>query len=335
MEIIKLHKDNLQCDQIHQLLIQQKNEQYYFSSLGLSLSQQYSFLKSKLVKRLDKLSDSNTIYAIKKDNEYKVLIGLDRNNLHSRIVDRNIIEIGPVYITKDVTVQDITEPLIRILHEFAPLTAPYYKVKLDSSNTNAIDIFSSIGFSYCATAVKMLYNPLIGNDIFQKHFEHKCRNVESKYSVRMIQYIDFKEQLNRLVEQHRKSIHYYMYLSDFAESKINELFIEWFNLHSQKNQTMILGLFNVQNQLIGFTSCNGPIYINNASVFTRDLTIIDQQYKGNGLAGFVYKELHRLTGTFIEGNPLSNNYRNIKLNHNCGYTIVHSRAYLKFDSLKK
>ncbi len=61
--------------------------------------------------------------------------------------------------------------------------------------------------------------------------------------------------------------------------------------------------------------------------------LIDQQYKGKGLAGLLYKELNRLTGTFIEGNPLSNNYRNIKLNQNCGYSIVHTRVYLKYDTL--
>lgn len=333
MEIIKLNKDNLQWDLINQLLIQQENERYYFSRLCLSLSQQYDFLQSKVHKRLDKLSDMNRLFAIKKDNEYKALIGLNTNDLHSKMFNRNIVEIGPVYLSKELAVNDITDSLTSILQDYAPLSQPYFKVKLDSSNTNAIDSFSSIGFKYCTTALKMLYDPLSGNDIFLKHYEHKCKYAEKDYSIRMIQYVEFKEQLNQLVEQHRNSIHYYMYLNDFEESKINKLFIDWFNLHSQKKQTIILGLFNNLKQLIGFTSSNGPININTARVFTRDLTIIDQQYKGKGLAGLLYKELNRLTGTFIEGNPLSNNYRNIKLNQNCGYSIVHTRVYLKYDTL--
>ena len=69
MEIIKLNKDNLQWDQINQLLIQQENERYYFSRLCLSLSQQHDYLQSKVHKRVDKLSDMNRLYAIKKDNE--------------------------------------------------------------------------------------------------------------------------------------------------------------------------------------------------------------------------------------------------------------------------
>ena len=333
MEIIKLTKEICGWDKIYQLLIQQDHECHYFSKLGLSIPQQHKYLLSKIMKRMDKLTDRNMLFAIKKDNEYKVLIGLNTNDFHSKMFNRNIVEIGPVYLSKEYAINDITDPLTSILQDYAPLSAPYFKVKLDSSNTNAIDSFNTIGFTYCTTALKMLYDPLSGNDIFLKHYEHKCKYAESDYSIRMIQYIQYKEQLNQLVEQHRKSIHYYMYQNDFEESRINKLFIDWFNLHSQKKQTIILGLFNSRNQLIGFTCCNGPINIDTANVYTRDLTIIDQQYKGMGLAGLLYKELNRLTGTFIEGNPVSNNYRNIKLNQNCGYSIVHTRVYLKYDTL--
>ena len=333
MEIIKLTKDNLQWDHVNQLLTQQENERYYFSRLGLSTYQQHEFLQSKILKRLDKLSESNTLYALQDHNECKVLLGLDSNVLHSNMFKRNIVEIGPFYLSKEINIIDIADPLSSIIHSYSPLSAPYFKIKLDSSNTNAIDTFSSLGFKYCTTALKMLYDPLIGNDTFRNHYDSKSKYAERDYYVKVIQYSEFKEQLNQLVEQHRKSIHYYMYLNDFEESKINELFTDWFNVHSQKKQTIILGLFNNHNQLIGFTSCNGPVNISTARVFTRDLTIIDQQYKGLGLAGLLYKELNRLTGSYIEGNPLSNNYRNIKLNQNCGYSVVHSRVYLKYDSL--
>lgn len=332
MEIIKLTKDFCAWDKIFQLLIQQDHEYHYFSKLGLSTSQQHEYLLSKIIKRMDKLTDRNMLFAIQKDNECIVLFGVDVNAFHSEIFNRTIIEIGPVYVSKESVIDEILDPIRRILQEFIDYSDPYFKIKLDSSNVKAIEIFNRIGFTYTTSAVKMLFNPQRYISMFKQHFEVKSKYAESDYYVRKIQFIEFKTQLNNLIQQHRKSIHYLMYQNDFEESKVQQLFTEWFQIHSQKRETILFGLFNRHNQFIGFTCCNGPINIHNISIYTRDLTIIEQSHKGIGLAGLLYKELHNTTGTFIEGNPLSDNYRNIQLNLNCGYSIVHNRVYFKMNT---
>jgi len=332
MDIIQLTKDFCTWDKVLQLLIQQDHEHHYFSTLGLTVPQQHKYLLSKIMNRMEKLTDRNMLFAIQKNNEFLVLFGVDFNTFHSEIFNRTIIEIGPVYVSKESVIEEIAEPISRIIQECMDCTDPYFKVKLDSTNTMAIEIFNTIGFTYSTSAVKMLFNPQRYSSKFQQHFELKSKYAENDYYVRRIQFTDFKIQLNNLIEQHRKSIHYLMYKNDFEESKVQELFTEWFQLHNQKKQTILLGLFSRRNQLIGFTCCNGPINIHTASVYTRDVTIIDQPFKGKGLAGLLYKELHSTTNTFIEGNPLSDNYRNIQLNLNCGYSIVHSRVYFKMNT---
>lgn len=335
MDIIKITKEKLDLDPICQLLKQQDSEQFYFFSLGQDASQMAEFLKYKILKRVHNQSEHNKLFALSEGNEYKALFGIDINTLHTNIFGRDIIEIGPFYLSKDINTEDVTCVIGNILQELQHYKYPYYKVKIDSSDMNAVDIFSSIGFQYCTTAIKVLYNPSTSHSKFDQYYVSRINTNENMYYVDTIQYSEYKSTIDRLIEQHKKSIHYYMYKNDFEEKSIYQLFREWFSIYSQHINTTLLGLFTKQNELIGFTSFNGPIVINSASVYSRDLTIIDNNYQGYGLASILYKELNKVTGNYIEGNPLSDNYRNLKLNLNCGYSIVKSRVYLKYDSLSK
>lgn len=53
-----------------------------------------------------------------------------------------------------------------------------------------------------------------------------------------------------------------------------------------------------------------------------------KDYLGKGLALFLYKKMNEITNACIEGNPLSDNYRNVQFNQHCGYSIVQSRCYM-------
>jgi hypothetical protein len=310
-------------------LNQYQYEQSYYRQLTSDSSIRIAFTKHKIERRLHNPKEGNRIYCIRDDDHVYLLFGLDYNELHSSIFNHRVIEIGPFYYLNHSKYEGVVEVLQAFFKRHESELQTFYKCKVDNSDFMTIKLLQECGFSYVTSALKMLYNPKKDEEVFDAYYTKKYSAFHDELEVQVIQYSDYKENIDLLISQHKQSVHYYMYGNVFPQSEIQTLFMQWFKQYAHSVNTTILGLINTSDKtLLGFTSFCGPIYIGNTPVYSRDLTIIHKEYQGKSLALLLYKKMNEITNACIEGNPLSDNYRNIQLNQHCGYSIVQSRSYM-------
>ena len=311
------------------ILNQYQYEQSYYRQLTSDSSIRIAFTKHKIERRLHNPKEGNRIYCIRDDDHVYLLFGLDYNELHSSIFNHRVIEIGPFYYLNHSKYEGVVEVLQAFFKRHESELQTFYKCKVDNSDSMSIRLLQECGFSYVTSSLKMMYNPENSREVFNAYFNTKYSLFHEDYEVKAIEYHEHMESIHSLIHQHRKSVHYYMYETLFSQTLIESLFKQWFIQYAQKSNTTILGLFHKKtNSLKGMTSFSGPILIGNTPVFSRDVTIIHKDYLGKGLALFLYKKMNAITNACIEGNPLSDNYRNVQLNQHCGYSIVQSRCYM-------
>lgn len=310
-------------------LNQYQYEQSYYRQLTSDSSIRIAFTKHKIERRLVQSKEANTVFCIRDDNHVYLLFGVDYNELHSSVFNHRIIEVGPFYYLNHSKYEGVVEVLQAFFKKHESEVHTFYKCKIDNSDSMSIRLLQECGFSYVTSALKMMYNPEKSRNVFNAYYNTKVSSFHDDYEVQVIDYSDHKESIHSLIKQHRKSVHYYMYEKDFSQSMIESLFEQWFVHFAHKSNTTILGLFHkTTNSLKGFTSFNGPMLIGSTPIYSRDVTIIHRDYLGKGLALLLYKKMNEITNACIEGNPLSDNYRNVQFNQHCGYSIVQSRCYM-------
>jgi hypothetical protein len=325
----QLRIETLHADSDLSFLNHYQYEEYYYQVLSPDPNTRLAFTKHKIERRIRKHKNGNTLYCVKDDEKVYLMFGVDRNELHSSVFNQHIIEIGPLYLLDHSKYDGIVEILRTFLAKYELGDPTYYKCKVDNSDFITIKLLQECGFSYVTSALKMLYNPQKDEEVFDAYYTKKYSAYHDELEVQVIQYSDYKESIDILISQHKQSVHYYMYGNIFPQSEIQTLFMQWFNQYAHSVHTTILGLMNTSDKtLLGFTSFCGPINIGNTPVYSRDLTIIHKEYQGKSLALLLYKKMNEITNACIEGNPLSDNYRNVQLNQHCGYSIVQSRSYM-------
>lgn len=308
-------------------------EQTYFHHLMATDNDRIEFVKSKIRKRLEKVGGMNLLYCIRDNNNIHGLFGIDYNPLHSRILDLNVIEIGPFYFLDYSRYHEVLHLMRSFFSSLQISEGVLIKCKLDNSDFNSIRLFQECGFRYVTSSLKMVYNPSRKKHVFESYVQNKFNKVPDEYTFRNLHYSEDRDSLFTLISQHKKSVHHYMYEHVACATQLDSLFKQWFEMYAQKQNTTVLGLFRkTDDALLGFTSFCGPFSIGGIPVYSRDLTIIDQAYRGKNLVVLLYKQMNELTNACIEGNPLSDNYRNIQLNQNCGYVIAQSKCYLIKES---
>ncbi len=332
MEIITLNQNNFNQYSFEDFFNDYPFERYYFKQLGLSHAETIEFLIHNLHKRTHR-SDGieNQVWLVLDKGTIQGIFGVAKNTLHSRVYESSIFEIGPIYNFKQDT-DAVFAAFNNQLRAFAKnYTEIYFKCKLDSSDHKNIAHLNKAGFDYYATGQKVLYTHEESGEKFEEYYAQHGAPKEEHFAIKQFdkERDDF-ELLNTLIDQHEKSEHFYNYNDHFDFKKTNELFKEWFSMYIGNPRTQVFQLIDTQQEkVIGFTSFNGPVDIAGKKVYTRDLTIIEQSYRGLGLATLLYKAIVDETQTFIEGSPMVDNYQNLKLNMKCGYSIVQSRAYFK------
>lgn len=319
----------LQAESDLSFLNQYQHEQTYYRHLTSDSSVRLAFTKHKIERRLRNNKEGNLLYCIRDDEYIYILFGLDCNELHSSAFHHRIIEVGPFYYLNHSKYDGVIEVLQGFFKSHESEIQTIYKCKVDNSDSMSIRLLQACGFTYVTSSLKMMYNPETSREVFNAYFNTKYSSFHDDYEVKAIEYHEHMESIHSLIHQHRKSVHYYMYETLFSQTLIESLFKQWFIQYAQKLNSTILGLFHKEtNSLKGITSFSGPMVIGNTPIFSRDVTIIDKDYLGKGLALLLYKKMNDITNACIEGNPLSDNYRNVQFNQHCGYSIVQSRCYM-------
>jgi len=331
MEIKTLNQTKIDNLQLEEFFKNYPYKEFYFRHLGLNRTEIIKFLCIKLQKQIEqKKSENNELWAVIDGEQIRGIFGIDKNKLHSEIFENNIFEIGPIYNFKN-EVEKVFNVFWNHLIEFTKdYNKVYLKCKMDSSDHKNIALLNNVGFQYYATGQKVLYNHQVGYPKFIDYYHKKNIQKELLFAVGLLDKERDIERIFSLIDQHEKSEHFYNYNEDFDITKTNKLFKEWFMRYISNSKTKVYKLIEKQTEnIVGFTSFRGPVDIAGRKIFTRDLTVLDKAFRGQGLASVLYNSTINDTKTFIEGNPMADNYQNIKLNQKCGFDIVQTRSYFK------
>jgi len=220
----------------------------------------------------------------------------------------------------------------------------HIKVKIEASDHQNIALFANKEFKYYGTSLKVQYNHKERGQLFENFYQQNLKQLEDKYSLEFYDKNDnnTKEQLLKLVSQHKKSEHFYNYNQEFKESKTQELFKNWFtDLIAEQKTKVSLIRQKSNNELIGFKCYKGPIEFLGKKILVRELTVITEKERGKGLAGLLYhhcieNEKEELNNDFlIEGTLMGDNYQNLKLQFKTGFIVVETNCFLKQDFYTK
>lgn len=307
-------------------------EKFYFRHLGLNNMETIDFLVDKLHRRINNASNkNNSLWVVKDHQDIRGIFGVHRNQLHSEIFNCNIFELGPIYNFDNGNSKQVFNLFWDKLKLFLEIYDNIFlKCKIDSSDHKNITYFNSVGFKYYATGQKVLYNHKIGYPKFVEYYYNKSIQKELFFEVATLNKDKDMEAVFSLIDQHEKSEHFYNYNDDFDIKKTNSLFKIWFTKYISDSKTKVYKLTEKQSErIVGFTSFRGPVDIAGRNIYTRDLTVLEKSFRGQGLASLLYNKTIHDTKTFIEGNPMADNYQNLKLNQKCGFNMVQTRSYFK------
>jgi hypothetical protein len=330
MIVIKeLNQKNVKMSDLYTFFANYKFEKKYFDLLGLSDVQKIEFIIQKIIRRFSVINDLNKLFALYRDKEIICILGIDQNNFHSLHFGRDIIEIGPIYIHSNIDITELNDSIDYIICKYIySKDNPILKSKTDDEDVKTNKLLLELGYLQLASTVKMLYNHNESHAIFLDQY-----NSRSKMNVKGFEIEDVKSNMDInsfdfLIDQHYLSIHFSIYNSFFHPKLTKSLFKKWFDTFTKKKNSHIIQV-NTKNthHCIGISCFQGPIKVSDSSIYSRELTIIDKEYNGMGLAGNLYNRMINLTQTFIEGCPLIDNTRNIALNERCGFQKVQVRNH--------
>ena len=325
----ELNEKNVKRSDLYTFFANYSFEKKYFDLLGVPEIGKIEFIVKKIIRRLSVINDINKVFALYRNKEIVCLLGIATNNFHSLHFGRDIIEIGPIYIDKTIDIKELKESIEDTICKYLySKDNPILKSKIDNEDVKSNQLLLELGYLQLASTVKMLYNHNESHEIFLDQY-----NSRSKMNVKEFEIEDVKDNLDKnnydfLIDQHYLSLHFSIYNSFFHPKLTKSLFKKWFDTFTKQKNSHIIQI-NTKNrhQCIGISCFQGPIEIAGRSIYSRELTIIDKEFNGMGLAGNLYNRMINLTQTFIEGCPLIENTRNIALNERCGFQKVQVRNH--------
>jgi hypothetical protein len=351
MEILELNSSYFNENKLHfqKYFEEYPYEIFYFRNLRLEETDEVykrtinDFLLTKLSQKINDLTQK--IWLIQENNGTILSVfGLKHNQLHSTTYAKNIFTLIPFYnfTLKANEAFEVFYQFLQTLLNDNPWKKKIHhiKIKIEASDHQNIALFANKGFKYYGTSLKVQYNHKERGNVFENFYLTSLKKLYETYLVEYYNKNDSetRNQLLELVNQHKKSEHFYNYNQEFNEEKTQKLFRDWFaELIAEEKTKVSIVKRKSTKEIVGFKCYKGPINLLGKKILVRELTVITETERGKGLAGLLYhhciiNERDKLENDFfIEGTLMSDNYQNLKLNFKTGFIVAGTNCFLKQD----